>query len=128
MTYERHYSETRLSFCLAEFAYAIAPRSYTVNGMAREHEAFCVIASQGEKALWADDERISPDAETRAAIRGRERCLMTSERNRPLCKEDHCGVEIHAGEKYCAAHSWRVASWLAKSRELLERISDETRH
>jgi len=42
-----------------------------------------------------------------------------SPRNRPICRDQACDVEIHAGEKYCAAHSWRIGKWLEESRDLL---------
>jgi hypothetical protein len=42
-----------------------------------------------------------------------------SPRNRPICRDQACDVEIHAGEKYCAAHSWRIGKWLDRSHALL---------
>ncbi len=48
--------------------------------------------------------------------------LNKSERNRPLCKEPDCAVEIEPLKKYCKAHEWRIAKWIAESYVLLQRL------
>jgi hypothetical protein len=42
-----------------------------------------------------------------------------SDRGRPLCRDEHCDVEITSTEKFCAAHSWHMNEWLKKSRKIL---------
>jgi hypothetical protein len=46
-------------------------------------------------------------------------------RNRPLCKDLDCDVEVSPEQKYCAAHSWFVKKWLEKSKAMLERLRNE---
>lgn len=48
--------------------------------------------------------------------------MALSERGRPLCKEDVCGVEISATKQFCSGHEYMLKRWLEKSRTLLEKI------
>jgi hypothetical protein len=54
--------------------------------------------------------------------------MGTSDRGRPLCRDEHCDVEITSTEKFCAAHSWQMNQWLKKSRQILERCKAKLVH
>jgi len=42
-----------------------------------------------------------------------------SHRNRPLCEDDDCTVEIEVGRKYCDGHAYLIDQWLKDSRAVL---------
>ena len=45
--------------------------------------------------------------------------MKTSYRNRPLCKDEGCTVEVEERQKYCNGHAYLIMRWLARSQEAL---------
>jgi hypothetical protein len=45
-------------------------------------------------------------------------------RGHVVCADEGCDVEICEDKKYCAAHDWRIGTWLQRSIEQLKKVKD----